>query len=686
MKVAVPWSLTHYIPLNGYHPLYRALFDFAPPEIELHAWDNVQLQRYLEKNGVVCARLSGQIKKAAKSDSLESGSTGRAYGDFFSSSNNVFTQILQGDIEFHHTAPFPSLKRPFIFHCEAFSPVFLPLAQQGSGKFENHAELKAHYQSIFANPLCLAIFSHLPETLRSFEQFFDNHEISNKLRLSGMGLSEKSLIGLNNCEKMTGSIPRFLFINSAHQNPANFFNRGGHIALMFWQKFRAEGRRGRLVLRCDKPSAALLKKHGVDTDFVESEIGKSILWAKGYLENHEMNALMEASDFLLLPSASLHSASILQAMSAGAIPVVTDTVGTSLYVTDGENGIVLKGMRDAIWVQDEDTGLIVDRYDRMTSSLDNLLVGQLWTRISDLLNHPDALSRLRHQMQSRVKSEFSGAKFAEQFWGDVRSIAEGQDFKVNDLDSWVSDIQKCVLKKEDWTRVFESVPRPVRRVFTGDGIILELGGSFVHARGNPSLRLEDFSALQYYMNPVSPRLAWDYSLDTLVEKLLQHDSYEEGYGKSAIRAWVSQKLLPYPELHSRVNRRFIQAVRLRRSLRLSLNRAAAYRKRRAQKSDLLEDTELVAQDIDGFNVIRHYHLFIAIPCADGAFDMERVRRGGYSVSMTSYSLEGATRKILRRSLHNRGRWTLLLHRTAKRVKSPIIRRVLKSMGKYFLKI
>src|SRR4051794_3358594 len=59
LKIAVPWSLSHYILLNGFHPLYRALFDHAPADISLIAWDNVKLHRHFAGNRSDRARLSG---------------------------------------------------------------------------------------------------------------------------------------------------------------------------------------------------------------------------------------------------------------------------------------------------------------------------------------------------------------------------------------------------------------------------------------------------------------------------------------------------------------------------------------------------------------------------------------------------------------------------------------------------
>ncbi|MEY3289273.1 MAG: hypothetical protein RLZZ419_1515, partial [Pseudomonadota bacterium] len=291
LSVAVPWNLSHYIPLNGFHPLYRALFDQAPSTIELNAWDNVKLQnRFMADIDIRNKVLRAANKENDKLNKLAAKSIAKQYQEYFWPPNQVLTRALAGDIEFHHTAPFPSLKRPFVFHCESFAPVFFPFAQQGSGGFKNHEKLRDYYRQIFANPLCLGIFSHIPETLENLSRFFEDTDIDQKLFSSKIGLSLTTIAETDLPEKPPISRPTFLFVNSANQNPKNFFLRGGHIVLRFWKEFITNGRDGLLMLRCKKPSAEDLLEYGIDLSFLKTETGRSIIWAEDYLANHEMNA------------------------------------------------------------------------------------------------------------------------------------------------------------------------------------------------------------------------------------------------------------------------------------------------------------------------------------------------------------------------------------------------------------
>jgi hypothetical protein len=647
LNVATPWSQTNFFPLNGFHPLYRALFDFAPKEIDLNAWDNVKLQNALQADEGLRAKLVSLVRQEDARTSTEGGGIKRQYDQFFDPSNRILTRLLPGDIEFLHTAPFASLTRPFVFHCEAFSPIFMPFAQQGGGEFQNHTELKQLYGAIFANPLCLGIFSHVPETLRSFETFFDDPEITRKLKASRIGLSEKAFANLPQTRELNLTAPRFLFINSAHQNPENFFRRGGHIALRFWKNYVRDGRRGQLVLRCSRPSDAILRQYGVDPDFVADEMGKSILWAQGYLANHEINALTEHSDFFLLPSASLHSASILQAMNAGAIPVVTDAVGTSVYVKDSENGIVLSGMRDAIWSHDSVTGILVDNYAKITPAADDALVQQLSSRIIELLGNPDAALTLRNRMLEKARRDFSGQDFARQFWSDVQALCAASSPPKNINQIPAPEIVDCLLTGESWARVFESVPQPVHRVYTGDGVILEVGGVFHHVQGNPTLQLADFCVLKRHLNSAFPRMKLDYGLDTLVENLLRQDLERPEIKRSRMRSWVSKKLAPYPGVHSFVNSKRTQTSRTLRAMIRFSRRAFNYCKFRCGFLDQSQDVELIFQDVDGLIVIRHHHLYLAAPRSVGEAEIDIMKIHESCGKLVSFSLEGVLRKMPR---------------------------------------
>lgn len=639
LSVAVPWSLSHYIPLNGFHPLYRALFDQAPPGVELYAWDNVKLHnrfgRDIEIRDIVLRAANEENSKLKK---LGGQSIEKAYQEYFWPPNHALTDGLAGDIEFHHTAPYPSLKRPFVFHCESFAPLFLPFAQQGSGEFKNHEKLRDYYRRIFANPLCLGIFSHIPETLENISRFFASTDIDRKLFGSKIGLSLKAITDQDIPEQSSLSRPTFLFVNSAHQNPVNFFRRGGHIVLRFWKEFiTTNGRDGLLMLRCTKPSDEDLRDYGVDVSFMKDETGRSIIWAEDYLANHEMNALMASANFFLLPSSSLHSVSIMQAMTLGTIPVVTDTVGTAVYLEDEQHGIVLRGVRAAIWHIDKNTGILVDRYGR-TPSLDDSLVAQMTSRIFSLLDTTDAYQQMRSRTMVHARRQFSGEAFSQGFWNAVLELYKSHKVSTSTHDplpnKTAHSLQDCTLQGDGWARVFEGVTQPVRKIYTGQSVVWELGGAVIHAHGNPGMELNDWSVFARYFNPESPETTFANTLDELGGKYLSFTGEIGGDANRKLIGFISRALMPYPELHS------FAASMLKR-----LRRYRQYLAHRLINSNSEPDVELVLHGVSGYNVIRYFHKFYAIPQSEGAFVPDKARSGGYSSIYSGNTADKVLRNI-----------------------------------------
>lgn len=634
LNVAVPWSLSHYIPLNGFHPLYRALFDHTPGSVNLHAWDNVKLHRRVRSDAKMREALLSKAKaEKHHSRRLVRESIARIYREYLWPPNHVLTTELTGDIEFHHTAPFPSLKRPFVFHCESFAPVLFPFAQQGSGDVAQHEEIKEHYRRILANPLCLGIFSHIPETLQSLHQFLSDPIIDRKLFLSRIGLSEKAVLDPTLPEKTALSRPRFLFVNSANQNTANFFRRGGHIVLRFWKDFLAGGQDGLLMLRCAKPSDKDLSECGVDVSVVRAQTGRSIIWGQDYLANHEMNALMASAHFLLLPSASLHSVSIMQAMTLGTIPVVTDTVGTSVYVTDNENGIVLQGTRAAIWHKDAATGILVDRYCR-TPDLDDSLVSQLTSRVGALLDAPDAYRNMRNRTMAYAQDQFSGQAFSDHFWGTVSDLyhrdkesSSGRDAAPLQVGAALLD---CTVRGDGWARVFESPTQPMLRINTGLGVVWELGGAMIQAYGNPRIELNDWSVLAQHYSPGAPQTTFANTLDELGGKYLHSVGHREG-ARLKLIGWIARVLKPFPTLYG-----FAARV---------LSRLRSFVGFRFAKPKADPDIELVRHGVFGYNIIRHLDRYYAIPQSEGEFSPHKADTGGYSSCFSDYSVDQVLQRI-----------------------------------------
>jgi len=645
LNAAIPWSLTHYIPFNGFHPLYRALFEEKPDWLNIAAWDNIELSQSLRGDDAFRESLLAEVAEdAVKLENVSLSPIEKDYFAHYWAANQTLTRLLPGEIEIHHTAPFPSLCRPFVFHCESFAPVFFPFAHQGTGSMESQEQVRTHYKRMFENPLCLGIFSHLPETVADLSRFFASPIIDAKLHLSRIGLmggAEKN----KQVSKGPLSSTIFLFVNSANQNPSNFFLRGGHIVLRFWQAFCPDPENKRLFMRCGRPSDAMLRQHGVDLDWLSCIEGHSVIWIEDYLTAHELEKLMCAAHFMLLPSASLHSVSIMQAMAAGAVPVVSDTIGTDRYIVDGEDGIILSGVYDNNWRRDPESGVMIDHYVR-NSDLEDALVEQLLRRINGLFRDPKKYELLSANVCRKACVEFSGRLFSETFWSDVYSLY--QDFLKADVafnGSKGSSIRKdhLLLEDDDWTRVFTSPPQPIARLHAGQGLVTEMGGCFIASPGDQDVGLHDWSPIaEYVEKSLSVPLTFSTQIKGLGGVYLSVPITEkETPNIKRFVEVVANKLMPFPRVYA-VSSKFLKLLRrLYRAWRQFFGALAVAPKPARPEANI----ELVAQDMNGLNIIRCNYQFYAISKNGGEFNKKRADDGDYEVCIKGTSLKDIMRKI-----------------------------------------
>ncbi|QSH40342.1 hypothetical protein P0136_00165 [Lentisphaerota bacterium ZTH] len=641
IKVAAPWGLSHYIPLNGFHPLYRALFDQAPQNIIINSTDNVKINKELIKDPACFNdffKLVKQDKIKLKNQKLNS--IGRAHQEFFWSPNRVATEAISGDIEFHHTAPFPSMTRPFVFHCESFAPVLFPLAEQGDNKFiKKIKEIRDYYSSIFKHKYCLGIFSHIPETIESFKLFFNDPEIEKKLFHSKIGLSRYHFDGVTAEQKSSVSKPTFLFINSANQNPGNFTKRGGHLVLRFWKEFKNSGRDGLLIFRCSRPDRSELERLGVDMDFVESEIGKSIIWSEVYLNNYEINKLVAKANFFLLPSASLHSVSIMQAMKLGTVPVVTDALGVDTYVTKDKDGIVLKGMKAAIWKKDPVTGLLIDDYSKI-HNIDNDLLIQMTEEIFKVLDNTDLYNKLSRNAVETAAAKFSGEAFSTEFWGKLSELyAAGKDIEKSDtcLDR-KKIFDRYLMDQQSFKRAFTSPTQPMRRLYTGQNLVAEMTGAFIQMFGTPKMNLNDWSVFAAPSGSGGPSLCYENTLNDLKGAYI----YRQDLG--SLENNVVVKILKF---YIRNDKTLSFLLKLAGLPRLQASRIINYLRFTYGNNGMAADVELSGEGIRGFNIIRYFFKYYAIPQSEGGFFLERIKNNEYSRSFSGITYLTTVAKVKR---------------------------------------
>ena len=480
LRVAIPWNLSRYIPRNGFHPLYQALFE-DNEHLQFAVLDEVRLSAALQTNDALADTMFLEAKNYAEKSmgKISENKIGRAFINHVTPEELWLTNQIPADIELHHTSPLTLGKRPFVLHCESFLPLFMPFAYQGAGRIRNAEGVRRFFGSLLSSDLCLGIFSHIPDTLQHISSFFRDEKIKEKLHLSRIGLSDRVINVLQSrANSLHIDCPVFLYSNSANQ--ATFALRGGYVALRFAQRYLSGGKNGVFIFRANRPSDADMSRNGIDVAHIRSLEATAIHWLSSFLTEREMLRLFAMANVLLLPSVNLHSVTIMQALAAGAIPVVTDTLGTEHFVTDQDNGIVLKGVRERVWREDPETGIPYDHHEEVASLADSL-TDQMYARIMSLLSRPDDFLAIQRRARQQAKERFSGSAFRGDF--TERLLALWSKFRkpkpsLQDRFTEGNRVQFELVSERRLELFFNSPPVPTLLIDTGSARLFRCKGVY----------------------------------------------------------------------------------------------------------------------------------------------------------------------------------------------------------------
>lgn len=579
MNILAPWSLCAYYPLNGFHPLYRSISRLGSGEGRLLVPRKLGFKEFrrLLEIGLLSYPAIPQLPH--KFD-------GELFYDEFVSSHGadelLIKSVLPADVELHHTAPITVGDRPFLLHCESFLPIFFPFFQQGTDFDRSRVEsVRRFYRSLFENRNCLAIVSHIPDTLRQISEFFESGVIDKKLKALPIGLDQQYIAG---SVSKSPDITKFVFVNSAHQNPRSFALRGGISSLKLAVNLLRERQDVRFYFRCKRPSDAELAAYGFDVRELSGLEASGISWIETYLSDQLQTKLISKSHFLLLPSANLHSVSIMSAMANGTIPIVTDTTGTEVYVTHRVNGIVLRGVRAIIWEEDASLRLTRDRHD-LFLRYEKQLTERLISTVRDLLSAPRRIFEMSDMARRTIKQRFDGSLFASGLMEEMLTRSQASNIKAaspssaDDGERWVEDISP---------EHFVGPSQPLEILRMGRGVVARIGSQYLYI---PKNKVDDF------------RTRHQWSLATMMlEEFDQNSTAGE-------RLFTAQKLeeCVFPRDYMREKRADI----------ISVDRSKYLHR---------EVPELIGAIFD-YNIVLYNGLFYGIPQSFGMVDLSNVQFG-----------------------------------------------------------
>lgn len=347
-SLGLPWNLPYYRQLNGFHPLVGSFLKNNP------AFKTHVIDRTLTPDDAIAAstlfRLSDQTRSLHPEQARN-----------YISHLNIFDQLCieaqsqQFDMLFQHTAPMYCGAKPWIFHFESLPSIFMPFMRTGK-TFGITLRVEDYFKKIkaeFASEQCRAIFTHIAESRAIFERVFDTPRITGKLHHIPLGIDiiapEKSL------EKFQSPTTlRILFTNSLHQDPTSFYIRGGHHLLKAFQ-----------LIRRDRPQTELTILSSVPQDigkWFTSEDLVGVTWMQNRVDDSTLDYLYLTHHIFALPTAGLHSLSILRALASGCIPLISDAPGYEEYAHSLPDSVLkIHGVREQVY-RDHAEGWLQDNY------------------------------------------------------------------------------------------------------------------------------------------------------------------------------------------------------------------------------------------------------------------------------------------------------------------------------------
>lgn len=408
MDFLAPWSLGSYLPLGGFHPLFRSLAGL-PAGAGRVVVPRVPGREEFDK--LAATGLYGKTPPALAEPAWCRAADSPLLRDFVSAhgASDLWLQSnLSADVELHHTAPATLGDRPFLLHCQSFLPMFLPFFQPDAAPDPTRAAaVQDFYRALLESPNCLAILSPSPDTLGEIADFFASAAIEAKLVEVPLGL-DASFVG---AEVANPAGLNFVFLGEFGAGAKSFRLRGGISCLKLALHLARERPDAVFHFHASRPPDGILSAAGIDLrELAHREVDR-IVWIDHALPDALLVRLVSRCHMMLLPAAETDSFAVLLAMANGAVPVVTDAAGTGALVEDGVTGAVIKadpaaprGKKPQLRLMGENSA----RYLAMEKELTAALIA----RVTAILADPQALRAMSAAGRDTARRRFDGATFA----------------------------------------------------------------------------------------------------------------------------------------------------------------------------------------------------------------------------------------------------------------------------------
>ena len=410
-RVYLPFDTPAFKPLNSNHPLVACLVERSYDDIEFVRSPAEQSTAAPPARVLERAILFGNALDRARIDLPPRADMQMK---FITSRDLVSQQYFDtsADLAFMHTAPMLLNQMPYILHLEAVTPLFIPFLYHGeTGNTRLRHEYAFWYvRAMLEADCCRGIFSNLALTVAQLGRVFDSEVIARKSRHVPPGpyftAEQAEKAEARAAQKQPGQRVEILFTNSWHQDAFSFFLRGGLDLVFAFLEVEKQFPNIHLTLRTVLPDTL----NNIRPDyisFIRSHPKITVL--PDMVSEEEVFELFLRADIFCLHAYGLHTVSVLRAMYCGNACIVSDAPGYDEYLTDGETGIVLPGLRAEIYSEDAESGFLRDNY-RAPRPYDPQRVARLASALKFLCENPEARLAMGRNARRRVmqRNSFAG--------------------------------------------------------------------------------------------------------------------------------------------------------------------------------------------------------------------------------------------------------------------------------------
>lgn len=417
--IATPWDAPVMQRLNGRHPLPISLIADTP---EFRFTSALQP----DTDESVGQTMAGGRALVQALHDMAPGGLDEATRVQFVGSRHPESQIAMStpaDLLFLHSAPMTFAHRPWVLHVETLLPMFEPFL----GHFRSW-DVDLHRQPVYymvrhlvRQPNCRGILTHVLGTHDDLPRLFQDEALAAKVYYAPLGLDldaatrqlADAAITRKNARQPQDELT-ILFTNSWRDLGNSFYKRGGLETVMGFLSLVEQAPKARLIMRTSLPAdmnpdlLAGLRSH------------PRIELHEGPVSDAQLFDMLARADVFLLPSANLHTISILRAMAFGAVVVTTDVLAIEEFVTHDRTGIVLKAREGVTWRRDAALGFLHERAEGL-SSINMPLAQDIAATLRRLMEDPGLALRLRREARLRVDTAHAMGPWREGFHAMLRA-------------------------------------------------------------------------------------------------------------------------------------------------------------------------------------------------------------------------------------------------------------------------